>query len=78
MSLWIRYTLIFESIELVYIIATVLAVLVVARTHQLASLRFWHKRSNDATAKESVRLKESLVVLHDRYNMLLRRLQDKD
>ena len=69
----------FTAVSVVrYIIAAVLAVVTVAKTHQLGALQFWAKKSNDAIVKESLRLKESLVVLHDRYNMLLRRIQDHD
>ncbi len=69
--------MVFEAIEVIYILATVLGVMAVAKTNQLAALRFWAARSNDAVIKESVRLKESLVVLHDRYDMLLRRVNER-
>lgn len=68
----------FESIEVIYIAATLLAVVTIAKTHQLAALQLWAKKSNEAISKEAFRLKENLVVLHDRYNMLLRRMQDHD
>jgi len=74
---WV-YGLVFESIELIYIVATLLIVVTIAKTHQLDSLRFWAKKSNDAIIKENSRLRETLVGLSDQYNMLRRRAQEKD